>query len=526
MAWHDTDWSHRVYISIDATLVDEATDYIPVFLSKGDTTFWSNVQADGDDIRFTEDDGETELAHYLAGTFTDSGTTGTACYLVDVSGIISASSNVSFFIYTGNGSASAYGVSDTYGRNNVFDANTVAFYLPGETTTDLTGGGYDLTAVNTPGTAASAFEGITAADYDSSSSQYHYVNSAAISDWPLTLQCWVDFDAFGSARCPIGIGKETSGAVSYAYGYITATWACYLEGDTGGAYSSAAVAGTETVDTLYSFALTRDANTGTTTLYRDTTTDTDTTTLTTPSFSRMGLAAAPDDTPAYYFDGQISVAGFHDVERSANYISTNYNAWTDSGFLTWGETEDYQSTATDYRTGTAAGGASADVAWSDASNASSDLVSYASATLPQNQVTQELNFTNFDFSDLSGRTIDGVEVIVYATGEDSTGMAITSYDVQLIKGGTVSGTDKADGYLWGDASIEAYTYGGASDLWGLSLTDSDVGASNFGVSLQFFEDDTNDADVRVYTVMMRIYHSAGGGGGVSSNGNFFKLLGG
>jgi hypothetical protein len=55
--------------------------------------------------------------------------------------------------------------------------------------------------------------------------------------------------------------------------------------------------------------------------------------------------------------------------------------------------------------------------------------------------------------------------------------------VRLVKGGVISGDNKATGSI--TTSDAYYSFGGAADKWGLSLTESDVEASNFGVVVSF-----------------------------------------
>lgn len=94
-----------------------------------------------------------------------------------------------------------------------------------------------------------------------------------------------------------------------------------------------------------------------------------------------------------------------------------------------------------------------------------------------------LDLTNFGFSVPSGATINGITVAI----ERSVSAASNSQDetVQLIKGGTASGNNKAaTATNWPvQASEASVNYGSTSDLWGLTLTDSDVNASNFGVRI-------------------------------------------
>lgn len=55
-------------------------------------------------------------------------------------------------------------------------------------------------------------------------------------------------------------------------------------------------------------------------------------------------------------------------------------------------------------------------------------------------------------------------------------------DIQLVKGGTISGNNKASdndsGQIGSDRGF--VSYGSSSDLWGLTLTPTDINASNFG----------------------------------------------
>jgi len=59
--------------------------------------------------------------------------------------------------------------------------------------------------------------------------------------------------------------------------------------------------------------------------------------------------------------------------------------------------------------------------------------------------------------------------------------AVTFGTVKLVKGGVVSGDNKAAGTL--TSSFTDYTFGGPTDLWGLSLDPADANASNFGVAV-------------------------------------------
>ncbi|PIR83472.1 hypothetical protein COU19_00005, partial [Candidatus Kaiserbacteria bacterium CG10_big_fil_rev_8_21_14_0_10_56_12] len=94
--------------------------------------------------------------------------------------------------------------------------------------------------------------------------------------------------------------------------------------------------------------------------------------------------------------------------------------------------------------------------------------------------TYYLTAKNFGFAIPAGATISGVQVDVEMKTIGATNAVDNS--VKLIKGGAISGTDKATGaYL---ATVDTYrTYGGSGDLWGNTLTPADVNASTFGVGV-------------------------------------------
>lgn len=82
------------------------------------------------------------------------------------------------------------------------------------------------------------------------------------------------------------------------------------------------------------------------------------------------------------------------------------------------------------------------------------------------------NWTNPDYAkiDDANYVTDGN---VAANGEIPTTIA-----VKLIKGGTITGNDKGGASM---PTTEAFvSYGGATDLWGVTLTSTDVNDSTFG----------------------------------------------
>lgn len=126
-------------------------------------------------------------------------------------------------------------------------------------------------------------------------------------------------------------------------------------------------------------------------------------------------------------------------------------------------------------------GTGVDWTWDGTNNAyaADDNPAYASDT----GETKTLLVTGFGFSIPSGQSIVGVTVEIrrMAPFQEND---ITDTDVQLVIGGAATGDDKASGSYWPWNSYQYASYGGASDTWGLSITRSQVNASDFGVSLK------------------------------------------
>lgn len=136
-AWFSGNWDYRVKVEIAPDKVGSSTAVtsFPVYLDLVSlpTDFWTNIQEDGDDIRIVENDEVTETAFELVSIATTT-KTGELHFMADSLGTTSSST---FYIYYGNASATAYAVSDTYGRNAVW-SNYIRVYH-GNSTTDSSG---------------------------------------------------------------------------------------------------------------------------------------------------------------------------------------------------------------------------------------------------------------------------------------------------------------------------------------------------------------------------------------------------
>ena len=126
LTWHDSSWNYRKQITVQSSQVDSTETNFPVYVDLADlgADFFSNVNADGGDIRVTNSDGTTELAREVVDVDTGA-QTGELHFKADS---LSNSSPTSFYIYYGNISASDYAFTTPFGRNAVWSNNYSAVY--------------------------------------------------------------------------------------------------------------------------------------------------------------------------------------------------------------------------------------------------------------------------------------------------------------------------------------------------------------------------------------------------------------
>lgn len=101
--------------------------------------------------------------------------------------------------------------------------------------------------------------------------------------------------------------------------------------------------------------------------------------------------------------------------------------------------------------------------------------------LPAYSSSDYLDITNFGFTVTDGSSINGIKVEIERSCNG--GSSVRDALVQLIVGGTPQGNNKKSSVSYPTSDAYA-TYGGAVDKWGLSLSASDIRATNFGVRVQ------------------------------------------
>jgi hypothetical protein len=122
------------------------------------------------------------------------------------------------------------------------------------------------------------------------------------------------------------------------------------------------------------------------------------------------------------------------------------------------------------------------IGWTNAGNILSDNGSNAGCTSGSPGTTNYLRGSNFGFSALvpAGATIDGIEARAErarSAGGNANDTSIRLFDANA----TVAGDNKSTSDAWG--TLEVFTYGGATDLWGLTPTQADVSDTDWGFGI-------------------------------------------
>lgn len=118
--------------------------------------------------------------------------------------------------------------------------------------------------------------------------------------------------------------------------------------------------------------------------------------------------------------------------------------------------------------------------WLDPTNAGRSDDAYSNAVgLSSGAQTHYLRAANFGFFVGTGATVEGIKVDIEKKA--SAASSVVDAAVRLVKGGTIQTTDKADTSTTWSTTDTVATYGGASDTWGTSWTESDINSPAFGV---------------------------------------------
>ncbi len=129
------------------------------------------------------------------------------------------------------------------------------------------------------------------------------------------------------------------------------------------------------------------------------------------------------------------------------------------------------------------------VAWLNPDNAKTSNNAYATSSIMNNQITQYLKATKFEFDIPSDATINGIEVDIEKKATNNDMIAgVVDNSIKLIKGGIAEGDNYADVYTFWPTTDSDVTYGSSGDMWGLNLTPADINSNDFGIQVSAIHD--------------------------------------
>ncbi len=300
-------------ITIDHTKVAANLTDFPVYVDLSDmpASFWDTVSSSGGDIRMYESDGTTEIPREVVAI-----DTGTKTGELHFKGDLSSTSDTSF-ILTIDGTSSDYAADATYGAENVWDADFAAVYhLNDENAIDSTANGKDGT-VQGGMSSSNIVDGKVgkALNFDGSDDYISLPFIINPSTTPLSATLFGSIDTDLSSN---GTALQQNGTSGRSWIYRFATdpnpFSTYLGGSR--TDSNTAIAPT----TWYSLGMTYAS--GTVQLY----------TNGSPDSSKAETPESETDTfiigsgkGSAFWDGQIDEVRISSTNRSANWISTEYN---------------------------------------------------------------------------------------------------------------------------------------------------------------------------------------------------------
>lgn len=146
-------------------------------------------------------------------------------------------------------------------------------------------------------------------------------------------------------------------------------------------------------------------------------------------------------------------------------------------------------------------------AWVNVNNALVDDGTPASCDCTKLAYSDWLSLTNYGFtnSDISGgSTIDGIEVSVQRWAETNL---LQDSAIYLRKTEGIVGSNYASATNWPTSEGSA-TYGGATDKWGTTWTQSDIVSSDFGIDLSGYNGNfLAKANLYVDVILIRVYYT-------------------
>ena len=158
-----------------------------------------------------------------------------------------------------------------------------------------------------------------------------------------------------------------------------------------------------------------------------------------------------------------------------------------------------------------------DVAWTNPDNAKGSDDVYATAITLLTQTTQRLSATGFGFQIAIDQQIDGILIETEAKAL----VDVARMTSRIIQDGAVAGAPRTNNWTTTEGFI---VFGGATDLWGLTWTPSQINASNFGVSVRDEHVDDPAETLSCDSIRMTVYCSTPVSGELTA-GTMMALMG-
>lgn len=318
--WWNTNWQYRQEITINHSKVEASLTNFPVLINfNSDTDLANNTQDDGDDIVFTNDNGN-QLHHEIE--YFDSSTGELVCW-VNVTSVSSAE-DTAIYIYYGNPDC---GSQQNF--TNVWNSGFVMVQHLNETS----GTHYDSTSYGNDGSpqgtlnqnAAGKFDG--ADEFDGIDDYVNCGNdsSLSISDM-LSVEAWVNYTEIGSGTWRGVVTKNDYLDWAFAVGGTQAPGKAviYISGADGN--SSGDVISTSTINDSKWHHIVATYDGSTTRLYVDGMEEANSTTLTGDihASTKNMLIGHYENLPRI-FDGGIDEVRVSNAARNADWIMTEFN---------------------------------------------------------------------------------------------------------------------------------------------------------------------------------------------------------
>lgn len=197
MAWtvDGLSYDKRKKITVQTANVDSDQSDFPLLVKINADTDMSDANADGFDIRFTEDDGSTLLKYERQEWTGGGGSAVTAIFWLKSN--IGSSTATEVYIYW-----RSTDTADGEDATNVWDANFKGVYHMTEASgniEDSSGSGNSLTVNGTPNYHATGKIGY-GIEFDGST-DYFNKTSAAVTAAPITFECWMEPDVETGYMC-------------------------------------------------------------------------------------------------------------------------------------------------------------------------------------------------------------------------------------------------------------------------------------------------------------------------------------